>query len=45
MGMLDAALKAVYLYERDVDYLVHNDEIVIVDAFTGRLQEGRRWSE
>lgn len=45
MGMLDAALKAAYLYERDVDYLVHNDEIVIVDAFTGRLQEGRRWSE
>ncbi len=38
-------LKAYYLYKRDVDYMVVNDEIIIVDEFTGRLMEGRRWSD
>ncbi len=38
-------LKAHYLYRRDVDYMVHNNEIIIVDEFTGRLMEGRRWSD
>lgn len=38
-------LKAHYLYRRDVDYMVVNDEIIIVDEFTGRLMEGRRWSD
>lgn len=38
-------LKAHYLYKRDVDYMVVNDEIIIVDEFTGRLMEGRRWSD
>jgi len=42
---LDQALKAHYLFERDVDYVVNNNEIVIVDEFTGRLSEGRRYSE
>lgn len=42
---LDNALKAHYLFEKDVDYVVQNDEIVIVDEFTGRLSEGRRFSE
>jgi len=42
---LDQALKARYLFEKDVDYVVRNDEIVIVDEFTGRLSEGRRYSE
>ncbi len=39
------ALKAYYLYRKDVDYMVKNNEIVIVDEFTGRLMPGRRWSE
>lgn len=39
------ALKAHYLYKKDVDYMVKDNEIVIVDEFTGRLMPGRRWSE
>ncbi len=42
---LDQALKARYLFERDVDYVVRDGEVVIVDEFTGRLSEGRRFSE
>jgi preprotein translocase subunit SecA len=42
---LDQALKANYLFEVDVDYVVKDGEIVIVDEFTGRLSEGRRFSE
>ena len=42
---LDQALKANYLFEKDVDYVVNNGEVVIVDEFTGRLSEGRRFSE
>ncbi len=42
---LDQALKANYLFEKDVDYVVNDDEVVIVDEFTGRLSEGRRFSE
>ena len=38
-------LKAHHLYGRDVDYMVKDDEIIIVDEFTGRLMEGRRWSD
>ncbi|UCM99219.1 preprotein translocase subunit SecA [Sulfurimonas sp. SWIR-19] len=43
--MLDQALKANYLFEKDVDYVVNEGEVVIVDEFTGRLSEGRRFSE
>ena len=43
--VLDQALKANYLFEKDVDYVVNNGEVVIVDEFTGRLSEGRRYSE
>ena len=39
------SLKAHYLYKKDVDYMVQEDEVVIVDEFTGRLMPGRRWSE
>lgn len=39
------ALKAHHLYRRDVEYMIQNDEIVIVDEFTGRLMPGRRWSD
>ncbi len=42
---LDQALKARNLFEKDVDYVVKDGEIVIVDEFTGRLSEGRRFSE
>ncbi|MCF6330597.1 MAG: preprotein translocase subunit SecA [Sulfurimonas sp.] len=43
--ILDQALKANYLFEIDVDYVVNDNEVVIVDEFTGRLSEGRRFSE
>jgi preprotein translocase subunit SecA len=39
------ALKAESLYKRDVDYAVIGDEVQIIDEFTGRILEGRRWSE
>ncbi|WP_181882244.1 preprotein translocase subunit SecA [Helicobacter aurati] len=42
---LDQALKANYLFVKDKDYVVQNGEVVIVDEFTGRLSEGRRFSE
>ncbi|MDD5406200.1 MAG: preprotein translocase subunit SecA [Sulfurovaceae bacterium] len=42
---LDQALKAHYLFEKDVNYVVRDDEVIIVDEFTGRLSEGRRYSE
>ena len=38
-------LKAHHLYQKDVDYMVKDGEIIIVDEFTGRLMEGRRWSD
>ena len=40
-----AALRANTLFQRDVDYIVHEGQIVIVDEFTGRMQPGRRWSD
>ena len=42
---LSQALKAESLYKRDVDYVVQEGEVKIVDEFTGRIMEGRRWSE
>ncbi len=42
---LDQALKSNYLFQLDVDYVVKDGEVVIVDEFTGRLSEGRRFSE
>lgn len=42
---LQQALKAQFLFHRDVDYVVANGEVKIVDEFTGRIMEGRRWSE
>lgn len=42
---VNAALRAHKLFQRDVDYIVKDDEIVIVDEHTGRTMEGRRWSE
>ncbi len=42
---LENAVKAKALYIRDDEYVVKNNEIIIVDSFTGRMQPGRRWSE
>ncbi|MEZ4693452.1 MAG: preprotein translocase subunit SecA [Aliarcobacter sp.] len=42
---LDQALKANFIFVKDVDYVVKDNQIVIVDEFTGRLSEGRRFSE
>ncbi len=39
------ALKAHVLFQRDKDYIVKDDEVIIVDEFTGRLMPGRRWSD
>ncbi|MFC1491351.1 preprotein translocase subunit SecA [Nitrospinota bacterium] len=42
---VEQALKAHVLFERDVDYVVKEDEVIIVDEFTGRLMPGRRYSD
>ncbi|MDX9961964.1 MAG: preprotein translocase subunit SecA, partial [Aliarcobacter sp.] len=42
---LDQALKANYIFIKDVDYVVKDNTVIIVDEFTGRLSEGRRFSE
>ena len=42
---LDQALKANFIFVKDVDYVVKDNEVIIVDEFTGRLSEGRRFSE
>jgi preprotein translocase subunit SecA len=42
---LNAALRAHALFQRDVDYIVRDGEVIIVDEFTGRTLAGRRWSE
>ena len=45
MHHLYAALRAYSLFHRDQHYVVQNDEVIIVDEFTGRLMTGRRWSD
>ena len=45
MHHLNAALRALVLFQRDVDYIVQDNQVVIVDEFTGRTMPGRRWSE
>ncbi len=42
---LNAALRAHALYHRDVEYIVRGGEVIIVDEFTGRTMQGRRWSD
>ena len=42
---LEAALRAQFMYHRDQEYMVRNGQVVIVDEFTGRMMEGRRYSE
>jgi preprotein translocase subunit SecA len=45
MHHVNAALRAHTLFSRDVDYIVKNNEVIIVDEFTGRQMPGRRWSD
>ena len=45
MHHLNAALRAHALYKRDVEYIVRQGEVIIVDEFTGRTMQGRRWSD
>lgn len=42
---LNAALRAHHLFKNDVDYIVKDNQVIIVDEFTGRTMEGRRWSD
>jgi len=42
---LNAALRAHSIYQKDIDYILKDDQIIIVDEFTGRTMPGRRWSE
>ena len=45
MHYLNASLRAHVLFHKNIDYVVRNDEVTIVDEFTGRMMSGRRWSE
>ena len=45
MHHLIAALRAHALFKREVDYIVRDNEVVIIDEFTGRMMQGRRWSD
>jgi len=45
MHHVNAALRAHAIFQRDVDYIVQNDQVVIVDEHTGRTMPGRRWSD
>ena len=45
LHLIDASLKANLMYHKDIDYVIDNDEIIIIDEFSGRKMPGRRWSE
>ena len=45
MGFLEQALRAEFLFKRNKDYVVQGGRVIIVDEFTGRLMQGRRWSD
>ncbi|RYD57756.1 MAG: preprotein translocase subunit SecA [Sphingomonadales bacterium] len=42
---LNQSLRANMMFKRDIDYIVKDDKVVIIDEFTGRMMDGRRWSE
>ncbi|WP_315760193.1 preprotein translocase subunit SecA [Sphingomonas sp. Y38-1Y] len=42
---LNQALRAVMMFKRDIDYIVKDGKVVIIDEFTGRMMDGRRWSD
>ena len=41
---LDQSLKANVMFKRDIDYIVKDEKVIIIDEFTGRMMDGRRWS-
>jgi preprotein translocase subunit SecA len=43
--LIDNSLRAHHLYKRDVNYIVRNGEVIIIDEHTGRMMEGRQWSD
>lgn len=45
LGFLEQSLRAQFLYKRNKDYVVQGGRVIIVDEFTGRMMEGRRWSD
>ena len=45
MHHIEQALKALAIFKKDTDYVVRDEQVVIVDEFTGRLMPGRRYSE
>jgi preprotein translocase subunit SecA len=42
---LNQAMRANVIFKRDIDYIVKNDKVIIIDEFTGRMMDGRRWSD
>jgi preprotein translocase subunit SecA len=42
---LNQSLRANVMYKRDIDYIVKDGKVVIIDEFTGRMMDGRRWSD
>ncbi len=42
---LNQALRANMMFKRDIDYIVKDDKVIIIDEFTGRMMDGRRWSD
>ena len=42
---ISAGIRANYLFHKDVDYVVKDDQVIIIDEFTGRMMDGRRWSD
>jgi preprotein translocase subunit SecA len=42
---LNQALKAIVMFKKDIDYIVKDGKVVIIDEFTGRMMDGRRWSD
>ena len=42
---INAGIRASYMFHKDVDYVVKDDQVIIIDEFTGRMMDGRRWSD
>ena len=42
---VNQALRAVFMFRRDIDYIVKDGKVIIIDEFTGRMMDGRRWSD
>ncbi|MBT2189315.1 preprotein translocase subunit SecA [Sphingobium nicotianae] len=42
---VNQALRAVFMFRRDIDYIVKDEKVIIIDEFTGRMMDGRRWSD